>query len=84
MTFKREKCADPQSGLVDNGGAHESEMAQANGDSSLDAFRHLNLNDVHGGFGSKVQCGSMGDLEELTNPKWHKQMVIPSLRGARR
>jgi hypothetical protein len=53
MTFKREKCADPQSGLVDNGGAHESEMAQANGDSSLDAFRHLNLNDVHGGFGSK-------------------------------
>ncbi|KAE8010570.1 hypothetical protein FH972_006931 [Carpinus fangiana] len=49
----REKSADPQYGLVENGGDHESEMAVANGDSNLDAFRHLNLNDVRGEFGSK-------------------------------
>ncbi|XP_062144901.1 agamous-like MADS-box protein TM6 [Alnus glutinosa] len=52
MLDLRAKCEDPQYGLVDNGGdVYESEIALANGASSLYAFRHLNLHG--GGFGSQ-------------------------------
>lgn len=52
VTIKRAKCEDPHYGLVDNGGdVYESEIALANGASSLYAFRHLNLHG--GGFGSQ-------------------------------
>lgn len=47
VTIKRAKCEGPQYGLVDNGGdVYESEIALANGASSLYAFRHLNLQDL--------------------------------------